>query len=111
MLYPKDYILVPKRVWKGLSAWYGQSIPLMRKVINYETENVRDLDSTASCLRLTKENRVYEVEVDEVYLKFGQVTESKDSLDETKTRLQEASLSRKTRLIDVLSLLADKFSQ
>jgi len=110
MVYPKDYILVPKRVWKGLVSWYGQSYPLVRKVINYEVENLVDMDSGASCLRLTKENRVFEVEVNEVYLKFGQVTESKDSLDETK-RLQEATLSRKTRLIDVLSLLVDQFPQ
>ena len=35
LLYGKDYVIVPPRVWKAFTCWYGKSYALPRKVIIY----------------------------------------------------------------------------
>lgn len=40
LVYWKDYVVVPPRVWKAFSNWYGKSYTISRRVIVYPTEQL-----------------------------------------------------------------------
>jgi len=35
LLYGKDYVIVPPRVWLAFKNWYGRTMEIKRKVIMY----------------------------------------------------------------------------
>ena len=58
----KDYVIVPPRVWKAFTAWYGQSYEIKRKVIKYPIEE-KDLTllkkKSKSSESKTFENKIF----------------------------------------------------
>lgn len=35
LIYGKDYVIIPQRVWRAFTKWYGGSTELKRKIIVY----------------------------------------------------------------------------
>lgn len=39
-MYGKDYVIVPPRVWRAFTKWYGASTELYRKIIVYPIQEL-----------------------------------------------------------------------
>ena len=40
LIYWKDYVVVPSRVWKAFVNWYGRSYIIMRRIIIFPQEHI-----------------------------------------------------------------------
>lgn len=50
LLYGKDYVIVPSRVWKAFTNWYGRSFELRRQVIIYPIKDLSLRSATTNIL-------------------------------------------------------------
>ena len=63
LVYMKDYVVVPPRVWKAFVNWYGKSDVIMRKVIVFP-QNLIHLRSTVH--RVESKDKEEEAVVEQV---------------------------------------------
>ena len=125
LVYWKDYVVVPPRVWKAFSNWYGKSHTIARKVIVYPMEQlplrtsvqlVQEKDDRANQAQVERgyellmhhdreARQITELEIEQVYLKCGKIQEN-GSAPQT---YKDGFFSRKMPLREVLEQLVLAF--
>ena len=129
LLYGKDYVVVPPRVWKAFVNWYGRSIDYPRKVVIYPqvelslriASQLINLQQASKQTQLNEQQilkcleqlivkddtagTVRELEVDEVFVKCGMIKDDgKIPIDQN--TLKNGAFSRKATVLYVKNKLA-----
>jgi len=127
LIFGKDYIVVPPRVWIAFTGWYGKTFVVRRKIIEYSEqlrhlrtsvrnpdefqdkqgamkEKVKKSEDMLIRARMDEQGQklVVELETDEVLLKYGRIQ------DDAKQPpvLYEIYVSRKITIYSLLKILA-----
>ena len=92
----KDFVLLPRRAWKAFLRWYGRTSELQRTVISYDAQGSLSENKLIKVIG----GRVYEVEMSEIIIMYGLVTENYKIFQSA--QMHAANFSRKATLRHVL---------
>ena len=102
---------MPPRVWTAFRSWYGSTVDLPRYVIQYQrTESDYNvINKKGKALRIIRKiinNEIYEIETDELYIKYDRLREDGKRI---KDNMKELYISRRKSIFDLKMMISGSF--